>query len=330
MIGDKLDKMQNAMGVIVGALRSNPYALETVYISVIAFAGVAKTIAPLTELYSFYPPKLPLGAGTSLGLALDILMDEIDCRVAKTTTEQKGDWKPFVFLITDGRSTDKTDTAISRWQAKYARRVTLIAIGLGKEADFATLKKLTENVIIYEEADKNEYTALIKWISDSTIAQSKSIGEGAENNPLPDLDGIELKLVKELPANTDDSCVVLVGRCQKVKKPYLIKYERSLVKLGGEKHKAEIAYYDVAGAFMIDEEYFKWSQAQASAIKVNTSLLDGAPSCPYCGNHSAFAMCDCGKLTCTSGGEATCPWCGSELFFGGEGGGDFDVGRSLG
>jgi uncharacterized protein YegL len=330
MVGDKLDKMQNAMGAIVSALRSNPYALETVYMSVIAFAGIAKTIASLTELYSFYPPKLPLGGGTSLGAALETLMDELDRRVVKTTSEQKGDWKPFVFLITDGRSTDKTENAASRWQAKYAKRATLIAIGLGKEADFASLKKLTENVIIYEEADKSEYTALIKWISDSTIAQSKSVGEGVENSPLPNLDEIALKLVKEPPANADDSCVVLVGRCQKTKKPYLIKYERSQTALGKGEHRAEVVYYDTVGAFMIDEDYFKWSQVQPSAITVNTSLLSGAPSCPYCGNHTAFAMCNCGKLTCASGGEAICPWCGVELFFGGEGGGDFDVGRSLG
>jgi uncharacterized protein YegL len=330
MVGDKLDKMQDAMGAIVSALRSNPYALETVYMSVIAFAGVVKTIAPLTELYSFYPPKLPLGGGTCLGLALETLMDEIDRNVVKTTAERKGDWKPFVFLITDGYSTDKTDIAASRWQAKYAKKATLIAVSLGKEADFILLKKLTENVIVYEEANKSKYTALIKWISDTTISQSKSVGEGIENNPLPNLDEVALKLVKEPIANVDDSCVALVGRCQKNKKPYLLKYERSLTSLGDGKHKTEVVYYDQAGAFMIDEEYFRWSQAQPSAIKINTSLLNGAPSCPYCGNHSAFAMCTCGKLTCTSGGEAVCPWCGRELFFGGEGGGDFDVGRSLG
>ncbi|MDR3178126.1 MAG: VWA domain-containing protein [Campylobacteraceae bacterium] len=332
MAGDKLDKMQDALSAVVNSLRSNPYALETVYVSVIAFAGVAKTIAPLTELCSFYPPKLPLGGGTCLGLAFDTLMDEMDRRVVKTTPEQKGDWKPFVFLITDGHSTDKTDNAASRWQAKYAKRATLIAISLGKEADFTLLKKLSENVIIYEEADESRYTALIKWISDSTISQSKSIGEGVENNPLPNLDEIALKLVKEPPASVDDSCVVLLGRCQKTKKPYLIKYERAITKLGRGEYKVDVVNYDFTGAFTIDEEYFKWSQAKPSEIKVNTSLLNGAPSCPHCSAYTAFAMCGCGKLTCTSGGEAVCPWCGKELFFGGGegGGGDFDVGRSLG
>jgi uncharacterized protein YegL len=330
MVGDKLDKMQEAMNAIATVLRSNPYALETVYMSVIAFAGIAKTIAPLTELYSFYSPKLPLGSGTNLGLALDTLMNEIDRTVVKTTAEQKGDWKPFVFLITDGRSTDKTDVAISRWQAKYAKRATLIAISLGRNADFALLKKLTEYVIIYEEADKNEYTALIKWISDSTIAQSKSVGEGVENNPLPDLDGIALTMIKEPPINADEACVVLTGRCQKNKKPYLIKYERSQTKLSAGEYEVNISYYDLEGAFMIDEEYFRWSHTDLLAAKINTSLLSGVPSCPYCGNHSAFAACSCGKLTCTSGGKATCPWCEEKLFFDNEGSGDFDVGRSLG
>ena len=52
-----------------------------------AFAGVAKTIVPLTEVVSFYPPQLPLGGGTSLGSALRELSHQIDTQVRKTTLE---------------------------------------------------------------------------------------------------------------------------------------------------------------------------------------------------------------------------------------------------
>ena len=117
MVGDNLRKMEEGLQAVVQSLRADPHALETVHISVIAFAGFAKTIVPLVELVSFYPPRLPLGGGTSLGAALDALMGEIDRSVVKTSPERKGDWRPIVYLFTDGRPTDDPGPAIARWNA---------------------------------------------------------------------------------------------------------------------------------------------------------------------------------------------------------------------
>ena len=85
MVGDPIKQVENGMRQIVQELRTDPYALETAFISVIAFAGKAKSLSPLTELYKFYPPTFPIGGGTSLGYALDFLMDNIDKNVMKTT-----------------------------------------------------------------------------------------------------------------------------------------------------------------------------------------------------------------------------------------------------
>ena len=44
MIGENLKKMTDGLQMIVGDLRKDPHALETAWVSVIAFAGVARTI----------------------------------------------------------------------------------------------------------------------------------------------------------------------------------------------------------------------------------------------------------------------------------------------
>src|SRR6188508_3777606 len=69
MVGDNHRQMQQGLERLVKALRTDPHALETVHLSVIAFAGQTRTLTPLTELAMFYPPRLPIGAGTSLGAA---------------------------------------------------------------------------------------------------------------------------------------------------------------------------------------------------------------------------------------------------------------------
>ena len=91
MVGTPIEQVQDGMATIINELRTDPYALETAWVSVIAFAGKAKMLSPLEELYKFYPPKFPIGGGTSLGTALNFLMDEMDRSLQKTTVEVKGD-----------------------------------------------------------------------------------------------------------------------------------------------------------------------------------------------------------------------------------------------
>ncbi len=317
MAGDHLNRMEDGFQAVVRALRGDPHALETVHLSVIAFAGIARTIVPLIEVFSFYPPKLPLGGGTSLGAALDTLMAEIDRSVIKTTPDQKGDWKPLVYLFTDGHPTDDPGPAIARWQAQYARGASVVAIGIGKEADFSVLKRLTENVILFEETREGDFSKFVNWISASVVAQSKSLGEGGDTQTLPALDERFMKIVKEPPPIlADTSCVTLVGRCQKTHKPYLIKYERELQDVATLDFKFEMPIYRLAGCHPLAEEYFTWSDPRALDLKVNTADLIGAPGCPHCGNITAFAMCACGKLLCINGPEtAICPWCEKQVTF---------------
>lgn len=126
MVGEPIQQVENGMRQIVQELRTDPYALETAFISVIAFAGKAKSLSPLTELYKFYPPTFPIGGGTSLGGALEFLMDDIDKNVVKTTEERKGDWKPIVLLFTDGTPTDNPSAAFARWNNKYRRKANIV------------------------------------------------------------------------------------------------------------------------------------------------------------------------------------------------------------
>ena len=52
MAGDSLRQLQQGLERLVRSLRTDPHALETVYLSMIAFAGKAKTLTPLIEVAS--------------------------------------------------------------------------------------------------------------------------------------------------------------------------------------------------------------------------------------------------------------------------------------
>ena len=159
MVGEPIKQVENGMRQIVQELRTDPYALETACISVIVFAGKAKSLSPLTELYKFYPPVFPIGGGTSLGGALNFLMDDINKNVVKTTEEQKGDWKPIVFLFTDGTPTDNPSAAFARWNKDYRRKANLVAISIGNNVNTQLLGQISDNVLRLNNTDEMSFKA---------------------------------------------------------------------------------------------------------------------------------------------------------------------------
>jgi uncharacterized protein YegL len=334
MVGEPIEQVQDGMATIIKELRTDPYALETVWASVIAFAGQSKTIAPLQEIISFYPPKFPIGSGTSLCSGLGHLMYELKKNIVPTTIEQKGDWKPIVFLFTDGVPTDSPSdlqAVISAWKQKWHRTTNMVVVAFGKHTDNKILGELTDNVLYFDNSDANAYKQFFRWLTASIKTSSISVetnSTGFELARLSDsLTKIDLSKEKRKPA-VDDNFVVLIAKCQNTKQPYLIKYRKNVF----ENDYGDIALeYRLVGAFRVDNSYFEMSDENAGNLKISTNKLKGAPTCPCCGNQYGFAYDDtCRKIHCIGTEKiSTCPWCGNQAQYGlGESG--FDVNRTRG
>jgi uncharacterized protein YegL len=173
MMGDPIEAVKNGVQVLVSTLRQDPYALETAYISVITFDSSAKQVVPLTELPSFQPPAIQATGTTALGEALSLLADRIDAEVGKTTAETKGDWKPLVFLMTDGTPTD--DWAKGLGRLRQTKTGLFIACAAGQGADLSVLKQITEVVVQLDTADSSTIKAFFKWVSASISTGSQKV-----------------------------------------------------------------------------------------------------------------------------------------------------------
>jgi uncharacterized protein YegL len=334
MVGEPIEHGQDGMATIIKELRTDPYALETVWISVIAFAGQSKTIAPLQEVISFYPPKFPIGSGTSLCSGLGHLMYELKKNIVLNTAEQKGDWKPIVFLFTDGVPTDSPSdlhAVISEWKQKWQRATNLVVVSFGKHTDNKILGELTDQVLYFDNSDTKAYTQFFKWVTASIKTSSLNVENNSTGFELARLNDsvskIDLSKESRRPV-VDDNFVVLAAKCQNTKQPYLIKYRKNVF----ENVSGDIAFdYRLVGAFRVDKTYFEMSEENAGNLKISTDKLKGAPTCPCCGNQYGFAYDDtCGKIHCIGTEKiSTCPWCGSQAQYGfGESG--FDVNRTKG
>ena len=197
MMGEAIEAVRNGLQMLVSALRQDPYALETAYLSVITFDTNAKQVTPLTELMSFQIPDIQASGVTAMGEALSLLADCINREVQKGSAEVKGDWKPVVFLLSDGLPTDDLQKGINA--ILQVKTGTFVACAAGAGADTDVLKQITETVVSLDTADANSIKAFFKWVSASISVSSQKV----------DLNKKEVNGLNELPPPPAELNIVL-------------------------------------------------------------------------------------------------------------------------
>lgn len=108
MRGESIHSVNVGVQAMLSALRQDPYALESVHISIITYDNEAREYVPLTALadFQFSDIEVPSAGGTFTGAALECLIQCVDRDIRRSDGEQKGDWRPLVFLMTDGTPSD--------------------------------------------------------------------------------------------------------------------------------------------------------------------------------------------------------------------------------
>ena len=178
MSGDPIEAVRQGMKTLLGELKSDPQALETVWLSIITFGSTAQKVVPLTEMILVKEPELNASGSTALGGALRMLKDSIDTEVRKTTAEQKGDWKPMVFLMTDGAPTDDWEGPAD--QVKNGKLGNIIALAAGSNADGEKLKRVAGTVLKMADLQPGALQAFFKWVSASVSVSSVSVAQQAD------------------------------------------------------------------------------------------------------------------------------------------------------
>jgi uncharacterized protein YegL len=182
MAGEPIEAVRQGVKALLSDLRGDPQAIETAFLSVITFNSGAQQLCPLTELMAFQEPALDASGTTALGEAIRLLDQAIDKEVRKSSGTQKGDWKPLVFLMTDGEPTDS-------WQApadslKKKKVGNIIACAAGSNAKTDPLKHLTEIVVKLDNLQPDTLKKFFKWVSDSIKTTSASVSQVAADAPV--------------------------------------------------------------------------------------------------------------------------------------------------
>jgi uncharacterized protein YegL len=187
MYGEPIESVKNGLEMLLSSLRQDPYALETAFLSIIEFNTKAVQSAPLTDLMSFQPPELTPSGTTALGASLTLLSEKVNEEVKTTSLEEKGDWRPLVFIFSDGGATDDLQKGIE--DLKSTKLGMVVACAAGHHAKIEELTKITENVVHLENADSKAISAFFEWVSASISTNSQKVENGES----------EASLLSELP-----------------------------------------------------------------------------------------------------------------------------------
>lgn len=175
MQGTPIESVKSGIRQLHRDLMSDPQAIESAWLSVITFANSAQQIVPLTEVAQFNPPELSASGSTNFGDGLRLLLECFDAEIVRTTPDQKGDWKPLVFILSDGAP---TDTAWTEYAGSLSakRPANIIALACGDQADVNVLKKVTETVIEMRDMTPDAFKAFFKFVSASVKQTSAKVG----------------------------------------------------------------------------------------------------------------------------------------------------------
>lgn len=186
MRGEPIQALNNALSGMINTLRSDAQALDSLWISIVTYDREVKEIAPLTELVSFQLPEItcPQSGPTNTGAGLEYIIQQVKKDVIKGSSTQKGDWKPLLFVFTDGKPSDLQLYREKIIEIKNLNFGAVVGCAAGLKADDVILKELTDNVVHLDSADSSTLKQFFKWVSETIEQGNKSQGTG-ESITLP-------------------------------------------------------------------------------------------------------------------------------------------------
>lgn len=304
MIGPGIAGVRKSVDAMLRELRRNPHALETVYMSFITFAAKAKQLTPLTPLEDVQPPSLPLASGTALGDALSLAAKSIKSEVRKGSVDVKGDFRPIVFILTDGVSTDKWQAAAAELKATKA---TIYAIGCGDDVDWSQLGAITPAVLHVDAMDSEAMGSLFRWISSSVDTASRVVGEGEDKSALDKLPPAVKRIdLSKAPAHDGNPRqLFLKSTCYKTGTPYLMRFRFSV----------DDGCFEPLTSHPLSRDDMGAAEGALHGPKVSTKKLAGNPPCPCCEANDLF-VCECQEMACwekSFTNKVICPSCRKSL-----------------
>lgn len=187
MRGEPIEAVNTGLHALMSSLRQNPYALESVHLSIITFDSKIQTVLPLTPLEQVTLPEItcPESGATFLGGVLEHIVEAVQRDRIVGSAQQKGDWRPILIVLTDGKPTDLLVYSETIPKIKQLGFGNIVACAAGPKADASYLKQLSDNVVSLDTMDAVSFAKFFQWVSSAVAQTSVSVGNPSQSIQLP-------------------------------------------------------------------------------------------------------------------------------------------------
>lgn len=186
MSGEKIEALNEGLNHFHEELASDSLAMKRIELALVSF-GPVSVEQEFTAAADFVPPRLEPSGNTPMGAAV---MKGAELLRARKDAYREGGvdfYRPWLFLITDGAPTDRTDEAKRRIaDGEGKKEFMFFAVGV-EGADMAALSVLSVREPLMLKG--LQFRELFAWLSNSLGAVSRSRTDEAaplDNPAAPD------------------------------------------------------------------------------------------------------------------------------------------------
>lgn len=182
MKGEPIEAVNVGLQTLVSSLRRDPQALETAHLSIVTFDREARLVLPLTPVAEVQIPVIqtPESGPTMTGAALDLVCQRVDAEVRTHSADVKRDWKPLLFIMTDGAPSDiqKYNEMVPECKKRKFAAITACAAGIKAKID--VLRELATSIVSLDTCDSATFSQYFEWVSASISSGAQSVGVSSQ------------------------------------------------------------------------------------------------------------------------------------------------------
>lgn len=195
MEGAPIEAVKTGLEQFRSEVMNEPFARDTVKVGLITYASTAELVGGgLVPISEFQVPDFEANGVTRLDLAFEVLLESIDRDVVHPVKHgQKGDWRPMVFVLTDGKPTDDKGYSADNWQSARARVMdrpkgtnkpsAIVSFGCGLDSSSdSTLKEISTGSAFRAGKDPAVFVAIFGYVTRSVVSSVDPQGNGVDPN----------------------------------------------------------------------------------------------------------------------------------------------------
>lgn len=201
MRGRPIQELNAGVAQFLDEMRSDDLTLYSAEISVVTFSDHAECIADFDTADRLRLPQLPADGITDMGAGLTQALSLLEGRKAAYKRAGVDYYQPILVVMSDGAPNGDPrvleDAVAQIQEAQGQRKLTVVAVGMGPDADMVMLGRLSRRQAV--RLGGLQFREFFAWLSRSVASVSASL---PGDEPELDLDALQDLAAEPWPEDT--------------------------------------------------------------------------------------------------------------------------------